>query len=94
MLEYVSADSSPLPIHLFVSATTGNASAVRRLIKTSTFNFIMAQVKQSSGPGNYLDLRETGLFPKFDAIYRRFSTREVLKNISGPSTRHHYQLSD
>ena len=40
--------------------------------------------KQSSGPGNYLDLRETGLFPKFDAIYRRFSTREVLKSISGP----------
>ena len=50
--------------------------------------------KQSSGPGNYLDLRETGLFPKFDAIYRRFSTGEALKNISGPSPRHHYQLSD
>lgn len=63
-------------------------------MKTSIFNFITAQVKQSSGPGNYLDLRETGLFPKFDAIYRRFSTREVPKNVNVPSPRHHYQLSD
>ena len=50
--------------------------------------------KQSSRPSNYLDLRETGLFPKFDAIYRRFSTREVLKKHQRTSTRHHYQLSD
>ena len=37
-------------------------------MKTSIFNFIITEVKQSSGPGNYLDLRETGLFPKFDFI--------------------------
>lgn len=55
---------------------------------------ITAQVKQNSGPGKYLDLRETGLLWKFDAIYRRFSTREAPKNISGPSPRHHYQFSD